>query len=144
MGLLQEIAAALEQDDFEAPEDIDTSVRFSPNLVDGVEGGSVLSPVRSDGANGSPPSDDVQLHNMDSQEDMVLPGSSEATPPPHSTPSPTEYPKIRIKTTGLLKEPVTITEITDDNPTGDIQSSGELLIHTFYVFMKLMRLLVFL
>ncbi|XP_072387679.1 uncharacterized protein [Diabrotica undecimpunctata] len=45
-----------------------------------------------------------------------VPGA-EPTPPPE--PTPVEYPKIRIKTTGLLKEPLTITEITDDNPNGD-------------------------
>lgn len=46
-----------------------------------------------------------------------IPGA-EPTPPPEPT---VEYPKIRIKTTGLLKEPtsLTITEITDDNPNGD-------------------------
>lgn len=47
-----------------------------------------------------------------------IPGA-EPTPPPEPSP---DYPKIRIKTTGLLKEPeggLTITEITDDNPDGD-------------------------
>lgn len=39
-----------------------------------------------------------------------IPGA-EPTPPPEPSP---EYPKIRIKTTGLLKEGVTITEITDE------------------------------
>lgn len=129
----QEIAAALEQDNFEPPEDIDTNVGFSPNLVDGVEDGAVLSPVQSDDANGSPPSEDIQLHNMDTPmdtQDVVVPPGAESTPPPVS-PSPTEYPKIRIKTTGLLKEPVTITEITDENPNGDIQPPGKLL---FYMY----------
>ncbi|KAL3287765.1 hypothetical protein HHI36_002227 [Cryptolaemus montrouzieri] len=50
----------------------------------------------------------------------TIPGA-EPTPPPD--PSPESYPKIRIKTTGLLKDPIesscTITEITDDNPNGD-------------------------
>ncbi|CAG9860693.1 unnamed protein product [Phyllotreta striolata] len=46
-----------------------------------------------------------------------IPGA-EPTPPPEPS---VEYPKIRIKTTGLLKEPssLTITEITDDNPEED-------------------------
>lgn len=47
-----------------------------------------------------------------------IPGA-EPTPPPDPSP---DYPKIRIKTTGLLKDPeegLTITEITDDNPDGD-------------------------
>lgn len=48
-----------------------------------------------------------------------IPGA-EPTPPPEPS---QDYPKIRIKTTGLLKEPsresLTITEITDDNPEGD-------------------------
>ncbi|CAH1959445.1 unnamed protein product [Acanthoscelides obtectus] len=56
-----------------------------------------------------------------------LPPPSSATPSPVvRTPpadAPTTYPKIRIKTTGLLKESasesLTITEITDDNPDGD-------------------------
>nr|CAI5825545.1 unnamed protein product [Callosobruchus analis] len=55
-----------------------------------------------------------------------LPPRSSATPSPLvQTPpadAPTTYPKIRIKTTGLLKESsqsLTITEITDDNPDGD-------------------------
>ncbi|KAK5647321.1 hypothetical protein RI129_002213 [Pyrocoelia pectoralis] len=42
--------------------------------------------------------------------------------PPSESPSPNGYPKIRIKT-GLLKEPLTITEITDDNPTGEYRPS---------------------
>ncbi|XP_044745399.1 transcription factor SFL2-like [Coccinella septempunctata] len=50
----------------------------------------------------------------------TIPGA-EPTPPPD--PSPDSYPKIRIKTTGLLKDPIestcTITEITDDNPNGN-------------------------
>ncbi|XP_060519921.1 bromodomain-containing protein 4-like isoform X2 [Cylas formicarius] len=48
-----------------------------------------------------------------------IPGA-EPTPPPEPSP---EYPKIKIKTTGLFKDPepqrCTITEITDDNPSGD-------------------------
>lgn len=52
-----------------------------------------------------------------------IPGA-EPTPPPEPSP---EYPKIRIKTTGLLKESLTITEITDDNPNGDLtQPPGKL------------------
>lgn len=52
-----------------------------------------------------------------------IPGA-EPTPPPEPT---VEYPKIRIKTTGLLKEPtsLTITEITDDNPNGDPSFTGD-------------------
>lgn len=50
-----------------------------------------------------------------------IPGA-EPTPPPEPSPD-NIYPKIRIKTTGLLKEPLTITEITDDNPNGDSHSS---------------------
>ncbi|CAG9764735.1 unnamed protein product [Ceutorhynchus assimilis] len=52
-----------------------------------------------------------------------IPGA-EPTPPPEPSPTgSTEYPKIKIKTTGLFKDPeprgCTITEITDDNPTGE-------------------------
>lgn len=50
-----------------------------------------------------------------------VPGA-EPTPPPDASPEPsTDYPKIRIKS-GLLKERLTITEITEDNPTGEFKS----------------------
>lgn len=55
-----------------------------------------------------------------------IPGA-EPTPPPDPSP---DYPKIRIKTTGLLKDPeegLTITEITDENPDGDPNFSEYLL-----------------
>lgn len=50
-----------------------------------------------------------------------IPGA-EPTPPPE--PSPTEYPKIKIKTTGLFKDPeppsgCTITEITESDSSDD-------------------------
>ncbi|KAF2895471.1 hypothetical protein ILUMI_10704 [Ignelater luminosus] len=86
------------------------SVSFSPNYANEVLGNSPAiteeshsnvetSPLGSDGLSCDIP-------------------SAEPTPPPES-PSSTEYPKIRIKTTGLLKESLTITEITDDNPEGE-------------------------
>ncbi|CAH1116640.1 unnamed protein product [Phaedon cochleariae] len=55
--------------------------------------------------------------NSNASEYGGVPGA-EPTPPPEPT---IDYPKIRIKTTGLLKEQtsLTITEITDDNPDGD-------------------------
>ncbi|XP_030756602.1 pollen-specific leucine-rich repeat extensin-like protein 1 isoform X3 [Sitophilus oryzae] len=68
---------------------------------------------------------DTLSHGDDatSSEYGSIPGA-EPTPPPEPSPTgPTEYPKIKIKTTGLFKDPeperCTITEITDDNPNGD-------------------------
>lgn len=52
---------------------------------------------------------------IEEEEYSNIPGA-EPTPPPEPSP---DYPKIRIKTTGLLRESVTITEITNDNPDGE-------------------------
>ncbi|KRT84692.1 zinc finger protein [Oryctes borbonicus] len=91
--------------------DIDGSahVTFSPNFV-GENG------INS---NGSTSPEDSSAENKDdtgSSDYGNIPGA-EPTPPPEPSP---EFPKIRIKT-GLLKESLTITEITDDNPNGDPQ-----------------------
>ncbi|XP_076269033.1 uncharacterized protein LOC143201699 isoform X1 [Rhynchophorus ferrugineus] len=116
-----------------------TSVCFSPNFAE-VIGESLLGVVESppesishqDQSQESEDSNNIDNTagvdaltpgNNASQEYGHIPGA-EPTPPPE--PSPTgapEYPKIKIKTTGLFKDPeperCTITEITDDNPTGD-------------------------
>lgn len=79
-----------------------TNVTFSPNFA---EVDVAPSPANSDSSNSG-------AKENQGDYDVSIPGA-EPTPPPES--SPTEYPKIRIKTTGLLKEPLTITEITDDD-----------------------------
>lgn len=92
-------------------QDPDLNVSFSPSF-DSVDVGA-SSPVNSDCSNGgTKTADDVV---GEGSECGSIPGA-EPTPPPEPSP---DYPKIRIKTTGLLKEPLTITEITDDNPEGD-------------------------
>ncbi|KAG5879531.1 hypothetical protein JTB14_029896 [Gonioctena quinquepunctata] len=67
------------------------------------------------------PPDSIHNTNSNSESNASEYGSipgAEPTPPPE--PTTFDYPKIRIKTTGLLKESsLTITEITDDNPDGD-------------------------
>ncbi|XP_017773618.1 PREDICTED: altered inheritance of mitochondria protein 3-like isoform X2 [Nicrophorus vespilloides] len=78
--------------------EIMTNVRFSPTFIgDGLE------------------SENSQDEEVGKQTDYNHIPGAEPTPPPEPSP---EYPKIRIKS-GLLKEPLTITEITDDNPNGD-------------------------
>ncbi|KAK9737118.1 FKBP-type peptidyl-prolyl cis-trans isomerase [Popillia japonica] len=89
--------------DFDGP----ARVTFSPGFVG--ENGT------NSNDSGSP--NDSSSENKDEVNDNgTIPGA-EPTPPPEPSP---EFPKIRIKT-GLLKEPLTITEITDDNPNGDPQ-----------------------
>lgn len=73
---------------------------------------------------------EVSSNTIDEQEKTASPPSTitdlngdnqqlERETSPSQSSSPTDYPKIRIKTTGLLKERLTITEITEDNPTGE-------------------------
>lgn len=90
----------------------EANVSFSPNFVNGVE----------DSQNDENSPADMLTENPTTQEYGSIPGA-EPTPPPEPSP---EYPKIRIKTTGLLKEPLTITEITDDNPDGSNHPPGTL------------------
>ncbi|RZC37745.1 uncharacterized protein BDFB_003575 [Asbolus verrucosus] len=95
----------------------DTNVNFSPNFA---EVNVAASPANSDSSNsGAKKLDEVE--NSDGGEYGSIPGA-EPTPPPEPSP---DYPKIRIKTTGLLKEPLTITEITDDNPEGEPEGGGD-------------------
>lgn len=123
-----------------------SAVNFSPNLAE-VIGEAFLTDIDSpasfdnseEGASAetsdpSHPSSDTGKPsevatlssncNADSPGYGSIPGA-EPTPPPEPSPTlPTEYPKIKIKTTGLFKDPhpqqgCTITEITDDNPNGD-------------------------
>ncbi|KAJ8925827.1 hypothetical protein NQ315_009678 [Exocentrus adspersus] len=82
----------------EGAEDEEARVSFSPNFASV----DFNSPANSE-------------TESNASEYGSIPGA-EPTPPPEPSP---DYPKIRIKTTGLLKEPLTITEITDDNPDGD-------------------------
>lgn len=108
----------------------ETNVTFSPNYVNE---NNVDSPaVASENSNSSmnfqadmpdPLSGDPLLENPSPQEYGHIPGA-EPTPPPEPSP---DYPKIRIKTTGLLKESCTITEITDDNPNGAVTRPGKFL-----------------
>lgn len=99
--------------EFEEPEE--TNVRFSPNYVDGLEGCATDSPnINEENSEG-------MVENQSEQDYGNIPGA-EPTPPPEPSP---EYPKIRIKTTGLLKESLTITEITDDTPVDGLPSSGK-------------------
>ncbi|XP_031328551.1 fibrous sheath CABYR-binding protein-like isoform X2 [Photinus pyralis] len=70
---------------------------------------------------GSPPVSS-EAHDMDLTPTPIITEAEDEQKPPNESPSPTEYPKIRIKT-GLLKEPLTITEITDDNPNGEYRPS---------------------
>lgn len=97
--------------DYEGP----THVSFSPNFAG--ENGSNES--------GSPGDKNEENKDESNSNDCgIIPGA-EPTPPPEPSP---EFPKIRIKR-GLLKESLTITEITDDNPNGEPQTGK--LIHTF-------------
>ena len=81
------------------------TISFSPDFAD-----EVLINTNSSGS-ASPRGSDTTLSpkDGDNPEYGNIPGA-EPTPPPEPSP---EYPKIRIKT-GLLKESLTITEITDD------------------------------
>ncbi|XP_057653610.1 uncharacterized protein LOC130892283 isoform X6 [Diorhabda carinulata] len=100
--------------------DIDDTI-LSPNF-DGIEEINRESPNATN--NSLSPTqkttDTIATGNSNSESSTSDYGSipgAEPTPPPE--PAAVEYPKIRIKTTGLLKEPLTITEITDDNPKGE-------------------------
>lgn len=85
----------------------EANINFSPNYINGVESpnensnSSTMNPNEGEG--------DQAL--QENEEYHSIPGA-EPTPPPEPSP---EYPKIRIKTTGLLRESLTITEITKDN-----------------------------
>ncbi|XP_018561778.1 bromodomain-containing protein 4-like isoform X2 [Anoplophora glabripennis] len=97
-------------------EDEEARVSFSPNFADI----GTSSPANSDTSNAAEKTTDSIITSNSAGESNAseygsIPGA-EPTPPPEPSP---DYPKIRIKTTGLLKEPLTITEITDDNPDGD-------------------------
>ncbi|XP_063907981.1 protein piccolo-like isoform X1 [Zophobas morio] len=106
------------EEEVEQPEepDEDANVNFSPNFAEVNVPES--SPADSDSSISGAKIDEV---GGDGSECGSIPGA-EPTPPPEPSP---DYPKIRIKTTGLLKEPLTITEITDDNPDGDADMGGE-------------------
>lgn len=100
----------------EYEEDEEARVSFSPNFADV----DINSPANSESSNAvERATDSVATSNSAGESNASEYGSipgAEPTPPPEPSP---DYPKIRIKTTGLLKEPLTITEITDDNPDGD-------------------------
>lgn len=93
------------------------------NTQDAEEANGVESPaVNSENSNSSTmntmeTADEPTTHEVTGEEEdySSIPGA-EPTPPPEPSP---EYPKIRIKTTGLLRESLTITEISDDNPEGE-------------------------
>lgn len=113
----QEHDEAAEAEDTQETED--TNIAFSPNYVNGVESPT----VNSENSNSSTMKlvegecDQLTLEadeGGEEEEYSNIPGA-EPTPPPEPSP---EYPKIRIKTTGLLRESLTITEITDENPEG--------------------------
>lgn len=89
----------------------EANVNFSPNFANG-----------EDTQNDENSPSEMLTENPSTQEYGSIPGA-EPTPPPEPSP---EYPKIRIKTTGLLKEPLTITEITDDNPEGNNHAPGKI------------------
>lgn len=108
--------AAEEDNKLEDAEDEEGRISFSPNFA----GVDVNSPTNSDSSNAAEKTTDSIANSSSTGESNAseygsIPGA-EPTPPPEPSP---DYPKIRIKTTGLLKEPLTITEITDDNPDGD-------------------------
>lgn len=88
----------------------ETNISFSPNYVNGVESPA----VNSENSNSSTMNPNDQAL-QGSEEYNNVPGA-EPTPPPEPSP---EYPKIRIKTTGLLRDSLTITEITNDNTGGE-------------------------
>ncbi|CAH0551198.1 unnamed protein product [Brassicogethes aeneus] len=101
-------------------DECETNVRFSPNFVAVPQ--EADSPASSPASNSGTDKDSSSsatdpIAGAETPEYGNVPGA-EPTPPPEPSP---DYPKIRIKTTGLLKEPqgCTITEITDDNPNGD-------------------------
>lgn len=93
----------------------DTNCSFSPNYVNGIDSPTVHSENSSPNAIMNPGEGDCDQIVQENEEYSNIPGA-EPTPPPEPSP---EYPKIRIKTTGLLRESLTITEITDDNPIGE-------------------------
>jgi hypothetical protein len=99
------------EEEGEQQEADDANVSFSPNFA---EVNVTPSPANSDSSFTGAKIDEV---GGDGSECGSIPGA-EPTPPPEPSP---DYPKIRIKTTGLLKEPLTITEITDENPEGDAE-----------------------
>lgn len=88
-----------------------TNISFSPNYVNG----GLESPTESTVTNQIEEEECEQIIPEGEEEYSNIPGA-EPTPPPEPSP---EYPKIRIKTTGLLRESLTITEITDENPEGE-------------------------
>lgn len=95
----------------------EANIAFSPNYMNGVESPTVNSENSNSSTMNPMEAEDEQTTNEvegDEEDYSNIPGA-EPTPPPEPSP---EYPKIRIKTTGLLRESLTITEITDDNPEG--------------------------
>lgn len=101
--------AGEEQEEHQQDEDEEANVSFSPNFA---EVNIAVSPAPSDSSLSG-----VRIEEVVGEESECgsIPGA-EPTPPPEPSP---DFPKIRIKTTGLLKEPLTITEITDENHDGE-------------------------
>lgn len=106
----EEVLAQGTEVDGETPDyDGSAHVTFSPNFVG--ENGT------NSNDSGSPVDNEDSKDESNSNDYGNIPGA-EPTPPPEPSP---EFPKIRIKT-GLLKEPLTITEITDDTTNGEHQT----------------------
>ncbi|KAL1500764.1 hypothetical protein ABEB36_006209 [Hypothenemus hampei] len=115
------------------------SVHFSPNLVDTLEGNNFSESPSSSTASIDqlPVQDNFNLQPSCSTTPNVansspsygnIPGG-EPTPPPEPSPTgSTEYPKIKIKTTGLFKDPkppsCTISEIISDDTTTNFNNSN--------------------
>lgn len=100
-----------------AQETEEPNISFSPNCANGLESPTATSENSNSNAMNDFLEEGECPPGVQENEDEYthVPGA-EPTPPPEPAP---EYPKIRIKTTGLLsRESVTITEITDDNPDG--------------------------
>lgn len=102
-----------EKEEESVQESEETNISFSPDCMNGVESPAAHSENSNSSMNNNPVVEGEQ-GSTESGEEYNIPGA-EPTPPPEPSP---EYPKIRIKTTGLLRESLTITEITDENSDG--------------------------
>ncbi|XP_050311580.1 uncharacterized protein LOC126747130 isoform X7 [Anthonomus grandis grandis] len=142
-GNTQESAVGSSRSSEENSQEEGRNVNFSPNLAE-VIGGAFLadydtSPVNfGDDQDPKKPEGEQKNDNTATLDGFgsgnhanspaygSIPGA-EPTPPPEPSPTcATEYPKLKVKTTGLFKDPepptntgCTITEITDDNPNGE-------------------------
>ncbi|XP_018327852.1 proteoglycan 4 isoform X2 [Agrilus planipennis] len=97
-------------DDGEHTNEEETKVTFSPNFAKDIDSWPAESETNEEQTQKEDAIESNKGETLGSTTPDMIPGA-EPTPPPE----PVEYPKIRIKTTGLLKESLTITEITDDN-----------------------------